>query len=87
MPDVLTIPVEGQGAEEMADATPQFASLHDQNMAGMGAATTRFLNDAATISKAADYSYLQGKELVSLTESLGAREVASEKNPGGPSKP
>lgn len=71
----------------MAKATPQFASLHDQNMAGMGAATTRFLNDAATVSKAADYQYLQDKNMVSLPESLGAREIASEKNPGGPSKP
>jgi len=83
----LVVPIAGQGEVEMAEATAQFGSLHDQNMAGMGAATTRFINDAATVSKAADYSFLQGKDMVSLAEAMGAREVASEKNPGGPSKP
>ena len=71
----------------MAGATAQFGSLHDQNMAGMGQALTRFQNDAVTVSKAADYDYLQAKDLVSLAEAMGAREVSSEKNPGGPSKP
>jgi hypothetical protein len=88
MPDVLTIPVpQGQGDDEMTEATAQFAALHDQNMAGMGTAMTRFQGDQVTVSKAADYSYLQGKDMVSLAEAMGAREVASEKNPGGPSKP
>ena len=71
----------------MAEPTAQFGSLHDQNMAGMGQALTRFQNDAATVSKAADYSYLQDKNLVSLAEAMGIREVTSEKNPGGPAKP
>ena len=64
--------------------TAQFASLHDQNMAAMGEAMTRFVHDASTVSKAADYSYLQGKDLVSLAEAMGVREVASKKNPAGP---
>jgi len=68
----------------MAEATPQFASLHDQNMAAMGQAIARFQNDAATVSKAADYSYLQDKGLVSLSEAVGVREVASRVNPAGP---
>ena len=80
----LVVPIAGQGVETMAD---EFSSLHAQNMAGMGSATTRFLNDAATVSKAADYRYLQDMNMVSLPEAMGAREVGSEKNPAGPSKP
>ena len=56
----------------MAEATPQFASLHDQNMAGMGQAMTRFQGDAATVSKATDYHYLQDKNLVSQEEAMGS---------------
>lgn len=86
--DPLTIPVIlGRGANEMAEPTPAFASLHDQNMAGMGQAMTRFQGDQVTISKASDYSFLQGKDLISLTEAVGVREIASENNPAGPSKP
>ena len=68
----------------MADPTAQFGALHDQNMAAMGQAITRFQNDTATVSKAADYSYLQAKDLVSLTEAVGVREVSSRVNPAGP---
>ena len=68
----------------MAENTGQFASLHDQNMAGMGAAISRFQNDVVTISKATDYSYLQDKDLVSLAEAVGVREVGSRVNPAGP---
>ena len=83
--DTLDIPVPaGEGDVEMAEPTAQFGSLHDQNMAGMGAALTRFQNDAVTVSKAADYDYLQAKDLVSLAEAMGAREVGSRVNPSGP---
>lgn len=68
----------------MADSTPQFASLHDQNMAAMGQAIAMFQTDAVKVSKAADYDYLQAKDLVSLAEAMGAREVASRVNPAGP---
>lgn len=34
--------------------------------------------------KAMDYSFLQGKDMVSLPESLGAREVGSQTTPAGP---
>lgn len=69
----------------MAEASAQFERLHDQNMAAMGQAIARFQNDAATVSKATDYSYLQDKGLVSLSEAVGVREVASRVNPAGPS--
>lgn len=44
-------------------------------------------NNFITVQKVIDYDYLQGVKMVSLAEALGAREVASEKNPGGPDKP
>lgn len=79
---------DNQGEETMPEApTAQFGSLHDQNMAAMGQAMTRFQNDVVTVSKAADYHYLQDKNLISQEEAVGVREVGSEKNPGGPSKP
>jgi len=80
MVDVPVLP----GDDTMAEATAQFGSLHDQNMAGMGQAITRFQNDAVTVSKAADYRYLQDMNLVSLSEAVGVREVGSRVNPSGP---
>ena len=71
----------GAGDGEMAG---EFEALHTQNMAGMGQAITRFQGDAVTVSKAADYSYLQDKGMVSLPEALGAREVGSKETPAGP---
>ena len=68
----------------MAEPSAQFERLHDQNMAGMGSAMTMFMNDAVKVSKAADYGYLQDKDLVSLTEAMGVREVTSRVNPAGP---
>lgn len=78
------IPVPGEGEDVMAEPTAQFGALHDQNMAALGQAISRFQNDAVTVSKAADYSYLQDKDLVSLAEAVGVREVASRVNPAGP---
>ena len=78
----VTIPVPGEGEDEMAESTRE--DLHDQNMAGMGQAMTRFQNDVVTVSKATDYSYLQDKNLPSLVESLGAQQVMNRNTPGGP---
>ncbi len=81
---MVDIPVLSEGDCVMPESTAQFGSLHDQNMAGMGQAITRFQNDVVTVSKAADYSYLQDKDLVSLAEAVGVREVASQTNTAGP---
>jgi len=84
MPEVtVEVPIEKEN-RIMAEATAQFGSLHDQNMAGMGQALTRFQNDVVTVSKAADYHYLQDMGLVSLSEAVGVREVSSRVNPAGP---
>jgi len=71
-----------EGEVIMAESTR--SDLHDQNMAGMGQAMTRFQNDAVTVSKATDYAYLQDKDLPSLVESLGAQQVMNRNTPGGP---
>ena len=76
-------PDNGQGEDEMPDA---FASLHNQNMAQLGQIGIVAQQGFATVARASDYSYLQGKDMVSLTEALGAREVGSEVSPGGPRK-
>jgi len=82
--DLVSPGETGQGEEKMPEPTAQFGALHDQNMAGLGQALTRFQNDVVTVSKASDYSYLQDKGLVSLSEAVGVREVASRVNPAGP---
>ncbi len=83
-PEPLTIPVPGTGEDEMS---AEFQALHEQNMAALGGIATMVMGDLKTVSKAQDYSYLQDKDMVSLAEALGAREVGSETNPGGPAKP
>lgn len=88
MPDntpPLEIPVSsGEGDETMAEPTAQFSALHDENMAAMGQSMAQFQADRVTVSKAADYAYLQDKDLVSLSEAVGVREVASRVTPAGP---
>ena len=80
----LTIPVPGEGEEEMP-ISEQAASLHEQNLAQLGQIGVIAQANLVTISKAQDYSFQQGKDMVSLTEALGAREIGSRVSPGGPS--
>ena len=61
--------------------------MHEQNMSQLAQVGVIAQQNFVTVSKAADYDYLQGKALVSLAEAVGVREVASEKNPAGPTKP
>jgi len=64
--------------------TEEFKALHEQNMAALGQIATMYMGDLKTISKAQDYSFQQGKDLVSLAEAVGVREVTSRVNPSGP---
>jgi len=80
--DTLDMPLTGEGDDEMS---AEFTALHEQNMASLGAISTMYMGDLKTVSKAADYSYLQDKDLVSLAEAVGVREVGSRVNPAGPS--
>lgn len=40
----------------------------------------------ATINKELDLDYIEGHRVISLPESLGAREVAGKVTPGGPAQ-
>lgn len=64
-----------------------FDKLHEHAMASLEQLGNRMMNDATTVSKAADYDHLIFKNQVTLASAIGARELASERNPGGPKKP
>ena len=81
--DTVTIPTGTEG-KTMADCSVAFSEQAANTLLQIGnIAQTNFV----TMQKVVDYDYLEGKNMVSLTEAMGAREVASENNPGGPSKP
>ncbi|MFH1184691.1 MAG: hypothetical protein V1755_06585 [Chloroflexota bacterium] len=68
----------------MADVTDKFAEHSANALLQIGnVAQANFV----TLAKVLDYDYLEGKNMVSLTEALGAREVQAETSPGGPKKP
>lgn len=79
----ISIPVPGEGENEMA-MSDQAASLHEQNLAQLGQIGVIAQQNLVTIGKAQDYSFQQGKDMVSLTEALGAREIGARVSPGGP---
>ncbi len=58
--------------------------LHEQNMSQLGQVGIVAQQGFVTIAKTTDYNYLEGRDMVSLTEALGAREVGSQVNPAGP---
>jgi len=65
----------------MADTSPQFSEQAANTLLQIGnVAQANFV----TMNKVLDYDYLEGKNMVSLTEALGAREVASKTVPAGP---
>jgi hypothetical protein len=79
--DTIEIPVEGTGESEMADCSPQFSEQAANTLLQIGnVAQANFV----TVNKIIDYDYLECKNMVSLTEALGAREVASKSVPAGP---
>jgi len=84
-PETVIVPVPILDGEEEGVYTMALSdNLHEQNMSQLAQIGVVAQAGFATVAKAADYSYLQGKDLVSLTEALGAREVASKVNPAGP---
>ena len=65
----------------MADVTPLFAEQAANTLLQIGnVAQAGFV----TVNKVIDYDYLEGKNMVSLSEALGAREVGSKTVPAGP---
>jgi len=80
MPDPITIPIPS-GEETMADVTERFAEQAVNTLLQIGnVAQANFV----TMAKIVDYDYLEGKNMISLTEALGAREVGSKEVPAGP---
>lgn len=81
----LDIPVPGQpgkGEEEMPiDGSEQYLSFEMSALAQTGRIAQ---NNFVTVTKIVDYDYLEGKHMVSLTEALGVREIASKTVPAGP---
>ena len=43
-------------------------------------------NNFITVQKVVDYDYLENKRMVTLDEAIGAREVAGQFSPGGPTR-
>ncbi len=65
----------------MSDVTPLFAAQAANTLLQIGnVAQSNFV----TVNKMLDLDYMEGKNMVSLTEAMGAREVGSKENPGGP---
>ena len=52
-------------------------SIHEQSLARISAAGSISAEHATALAKAQDYGYLLEKNMVSLVQSLGAREVFS----------
>lgn len=84
--DTLDIPVpnEDGGKESVeVDVTVNFGT-HAMNQLLQSGNVAQ--NNFITVAKAQDYDYLEGKRVMDLVEAVGAREVQSEYNPGGPKR-
>ncbi len=65
----------------MADVTERFAEQAANTLLQIGnVAQANFV----TVNKILDLDFIEGKNMVSLTEALGAREVGSKEVPAGP---
>lgn len=52
-------------------------SIHEQSLSRISAAGSLAAEHATSLAKAQDYGFLLEKNMVSLVQSLGAREVTS----------
>jgi hypothetical protein len=84
MPVDIVTPGDGQEGIMVVEL---FDRLHEHAMASLEQTGNRLMSDAATVSKASDYDHLIYKNQIALASALGAREIGSEVNPGGPRKP
>lgn len=53
-------------------------SIHEQSLSRISAAGSLAAEHATSLAKAQDYGFLLEKNMVSLVQSLGAREVTSQ---------
>ena len=68
-------------ADNMADL-PEGVAAHYMGQQVQSANIAQ--NNFITVSKSQDYDYQENKRMVTLDEAIGAREVQSAVNPGGP---
>lgn len=57
--------------------------IHEHNLSRLEGAGELAYENMVTFSKVLDYSYEQSRHMVSLTESLGVREVTSRSGQAG----
>ncbi len=85
MPETIPLPMpdsqQQKGEPDMADVSERFAEHAANQLLQIGNIAQQ---NFVTVAKVLDYNYLEGKDMVSLAESLGAREVAAKETPGGP---
>jgi len=90
--DPLLVPVPGDGdiqEEDMAAADPTANQALAQELIGqsMGQLSNTAVvaqNNFVTVSKFADYDFMEQRRIIDLAEALGGREVASKQVPAGP---
>lgn len=90
--DPLLVPVltdDDEPTKEIIMAEPTAnqglaAELIGQSMAGLAGIANVAQANFVTINKALDYAFMEERNMVSLPEALGAREVGSKSVPAGP---
>lgn len=63
------------------------AMAMSEGMVAVAAIGRIALGNMVETSKAQTFDFMESKHVLDMTEATGMREMASEENPGGPSKP
>jgi len=79
---ILELPAlpDSEGEKEMADIPP---FIHEQGLSRISLAGVGGHEHHVQFGKVLDYSFEQGRHMVSLVESLGVREVTSKAGQAG----
>jgi len=90
--DPLIVPVPGDDEDiseedEMAEPTANQGlaqELIGQSMGQLSNTAVVAQNNFVTVSKFADYDFMEQRRIIDLVEAMGGREVASKQVPAGP---
>ena len=95
--DPLIVPVPGDGGitedDTMAESTAPTANqglaqeLLGQSLGQLSNSSVVAQNNFITVSKFADYDFMENRRMIDLAEAVGVREVASKRVPAGPESP
>lgn len=80
MPDV-PVTVEENSVADPVDLSPNVANVMMTRTLQVGAVVE---SNLAEVNKLLTFDHLENKRMVSLQQSLGAREVQAKETPGGP---